>query len=410
MLTLARSFRISGMLILASLISPYLAGAQQKAPKPGAVIRESTDRSEWRFKPVVRIEESYDNNPFLLSDRGQAALTSLSSPALPGGRYAQMLGGSDWITALQGSVIAQGGGLFDRRLVLEASAQYDYYHRNVSRRNVEFHASAMQALGHGAHLGIRARVLPSFYFRNFMADAIASTPDAIVQPDGRVYAPGTYADKDFAVEYRQRLIRSTPDEPFGARLVLAAGHRSRQYEAPFATRSYAGPFGSAFVALDLTSGVSVDLGYRRASLASTPGTAVLVLNEPDFNQDFNGNGTRTDLSVRSVQMVDFSRVEQTITSHLRAGLSKTVETDVFYGRRYRTFGSTQPYDVYNNTRRDTRDRMGMNVTFRVSSPVRLKVGVLNERETLSNTLRAVPIDGVTAYTRHTFIFALAYHL
>jgi hypothetical protein len=400
------------MLILAMLIFPRLSTAQQKTKKAGAVIasKDATDQSDWRVKSTVRLEEWFDNNPFLLSDMGQAALAALSASSLQSGRFATMLDASDWITALHGSIAAEGAGLFDRRLALEADARYDYYHRNVSRRNVDFNVSAMQALGHGAHLGVRAHVLPSFYFRNFMSDAVDANGDGIIQPNERIYAAGTYADNDLAVEYRQRLVRSTPDQPFGARLVLVGGHRSRKYQAPFEMRSYRGPHASALVALDLMSGLTMDLGYRRASLASTPGTAVLLLNEPDFNQDFNGNGTRTDLSVRSVQMVDFSRVEQTFTTRVRAHLSDNVETELAFGRRYRTFGSNQPYDVYNNTRRDSRDRTGMHVSFRVSPQVRLKVGALGESEKVSNTLRAVPLDGVTVYTRKTFMLSLAYHL
>jgi hypothetical protein len=412
MLVLTRSFRIGGTLILAIFASSQLVSAQQKTTKPAAVVvsKEATDQSSWRVTSILRLDESFDNNPFLLSDRGQAALTALSAPTLPGSRYSSMVDGSDWITSLRGSVATEGAGLFGRRLSLDAGAEYDYYHRNASRRNVDINLSAMHSVGHGARLGVRADIRPSYYFRNFLSDAVDANADGIIQPTERVYAAGTYADNELAVEYRQRLVRSAPDNPFGARLVLQGGRKSRQYEAPFATRSYRGPFASALLDLDLMSGLTMDLGYRRASLESTPGMSVLLLNEPDFNRDFNGNGRLTDLSVRSAQMVDFSRVEQSFTTRMRADLSDNVEAEVSFGRRSRTFGSKQPYDVYNNTRRDHRDRMGMNVSFRVAPQVRLKVGVSSETQKVSNSLRAVPLDGVTAYTRKTFHFSLAYHL
>jgi hypothetical protein len=66
--------------------------------------------------------------------------------------------------------------------------------------------------------------------------------------------------------------------------------------------------------------------------------------------------------------------------------------------------------VYNNTRRDHRERMGVSVSFRVTPQTRLKVGVLSESQKYSNTLRVNPLDDVTAYTRKTFILSLAYHL
>ena len=49
-----------------------------------------------------------------------------------------------------------------------------------------------------------------------LSDAVDANADGIIQPNERVYAAGTYADNDFAVEYRQRLVRSAPDHPFGA--------------------------------------------------------------------------------------------------------------------------------------------------------------------------------------------------
>jgi hypothetical protein len=413
MVALSRSTGISGLLILAVCASPRLISAQQKTPRPRevpAAPNDPIDQSHWRVRSVVRVDESFDNNPFLLSDTRKAALTSLATPSLPGGRYAGMLEGTDWITAVRGAVAAEGAGLFGRRTSFGLDAEYQYYHRNTKRRNVDFRLSAMQSLGHGAQLGVRADLQPRFYFRNYMSDAVDANADGRIQSSERTYAAGTYANNDVAVEYRQRLVRSAPDHPFGAKVVLLGGQESRRYEAPFATRTYRGPFGSAMVDLDLMSGLSMDLGYRRASLASTPGMSVLVVNEPDFNHDFNGNGTITDLAVRSVQMVDFSRVEQSLSSHVRAELSDNVDTELSFVRRNRSFGSKEPYDVYNNTRRDHRERMGVSVSFRVIPQTRLKVGVLSESQKYSNTLRVNPLDDVTAYTRKTFILSLAYHL
>jgi hypothetical protein len=155
--------------------------------------------------------------------------------------------------------------------------------------------------------------------------------------------------------------------------------------------------------LDLSSSVALEGEYRRANLKSTPGTSVVLLNEPDFNQDFNANGRLTDLRVRSVQMVDFSRIEQDMAARFRIRSSDAVETTLSYAHRQRNYQSKQPYDIYNNTRRDKRDRFGIDLAYRFSPGRSVHFGANGEIQKLTNTFRPTGIlDGVTDYTRKGF--------
>ncbi len=365
----------------------------------------------WRLAPALRIVETYDDNPFLLSDARKAGVDSPSASSIASGRYANMAGANDYITSMRGGLHAEGPGILGHKLTLGGDARYEYYQRNAKRRNIFYDLRVAQSLGHGAHISARAELQPKYFFRNYLADAIDLNGDGAIQSSERVYAAGTYSDQEFTGELRQRLVKSTDDHPFGADLILAAGHKTRTYQQPFQTRGYRGPFAGVSSELNLTASVGLEGEYRRSSLSSTPGTAVVLLNEPDFNRDFNGNGTTTDLRVRSVQTVDFSRIEQDMAARLHVRPTEAIETTLSYGLRLRNYESKQPYDVYNNTRHDRRDRLGFDVAYRFSQGRSIHFGGSDEVQKLTNTLRpTATIDDVTDYTQKGFYVSWSHQL
>ena len=367
------------------------------------VSKPSADREGWRVTPGLRIVETFDDNPFLLSDARKAGVSAPSASSISSGRYTSMADASDYITSMRGALNGEGPGILGRKLTLGADARYEYYQRNARRRNMFYTMRISQALGHGSHLGARAELQPKYFFRNFLADAVDLNGDGTIQSAERIYAAATYSDQEFTGEFRQRLVKSTDDHPFGAQLTVEAGHKTRTYQQPFQTRGYGGPFAGVIAALDLTSSAGLEAEYRRSALRATPGTTVLILNEPDFNQDFNGNGTTTDLRVRSVQMLDVSRIQQDMTARFRARPTDAVETTLSYGLRLRNFESKQPYDVYNNTRHDRRDRLGIDMAYRLSPRMFVHFGARGDIQKLTKTLRPTAIiDGITAYTRKGF--------
>jgi hypothetical protein len=306
---------------------------------------------------------------------------------------------------------AEGPAILGRKLTLGADARYEYYQKNAKRRNVFYDVRAAQSLGHGTHIVARAELQPKYFFRNYLADAVDLNADGTITSNERVYAAGTYSDQEFTGEIHQRLVKSTDDHPFGAELTLEGGHKTRDYLQPFQTRGYRGPFAGASGRLDLSSSVAFEGEYRRSSLKSTPGTSVVLLNEPDFNQDFNGNGRLTDLRVRSVQMVDFSRIEQDMAARFRIRSTDAVETTLSYGRRLRNYQSKQLYDIYNTTRRDKRDRFGLDMAFRFSPGRAIHFGGNGEIQKLTNTLRpTATIDDATDYQRKGFYVSWSHQL
>lgn len=382
-------------------IAAFGAAEPLEAQAPGHV---------WYATGTLRADEQANNNVFLLSDAARARLDTFTAPASPTTRFADMRSVNDYITAVRLGLGVEGPGLFGRTLSIRSDNRYDWYALNAKRRNVDLGLSVTQAFPHHGRLQVSGRLVPSYFYRNFMADAIDLNGDGVIQSSERIYAAGTYRDSRLLIGYRQWLVRSTKTEPFGAALELEVGHVVRTYEAPLGYRSYRGPTVDATLALDLTRSVALDIGYTHASLNSTPDTAVLLLNEPDFNLDLNGNGTTSDLRVRSVQLVDFSRQEQDLDLGLRAEVTEGITARLHYEHRWRSFPSVQPFDVLNNSRRDRRDFVSLELSFRAGPHAHFGVGGDVETQKLSRSLVPSLTGEITAYTRNRFYAGWRYHL
>jgi hypothetical protein len=364
----------------------------------------------WHAKATLHAEEQTDNNVFQLSDSAKIRLDTLTAAAPPGSRFADMQSVNDYITVVEGSVGVEGTGLFGRPLSIRSDDSYNWYARNPVRGNGEFGLSLAQGTPMHGRLQVRGRLLPSYFYRNFMSDAVDLNGDGVIQSAERIYSAGTYRDSRLLGGYRQPLIRPSTSRHFGLAVEVEAGRFVRTYAAPLDYRSYRGPVVDATLALELTQSVKLDLGYTRASLNSQPDSAVLRLDEPDFNQDLNGNGTVTDLRVRSVQLVDFSRREQDVDVKLRLGGAGPVTARVGYEHRWRRFSSTQPFDVLNLSRRDRRNFVGAELTCRLGAGAHLSFGGDFELQKHSQPLITSTTDEVNDYTRRRVYAGLGYRL
>lgn len=386
----------------------FSLAAQSTAPGSGAARAEAAPHARgWRASGELGIGETADDNVFLLRDAKKAALDSVSGAGTATSRYHNMPSSNDFITTLRASGEVKRRGLRGHDLALAAGARYEHYQLDAERRNVSLRVNAAQSLGQGSQLRLRGQLTPRYFYRDYMADAIDLNLDGRIESSERVYAAGTFRESEVAGGYRRRLIDGTGSRPLTAWLDVDAAYVSRQYEAPFQTRDYHGP--ETTVGLDLETDRSrVGLSYSYGAFAATPGSAVLVLNESDFGVDFNGNGNVGDSHVRSVQMVDYSRVEQNAGLAIRRSMSRTVDARVSLEHRWRTYGSSQPYDVYNNTRRDHREEGGLALGFRAGAHLRMELGGSAQMQRVSRNLRPSATGEVTDYTRRRIFMNWTY--
>lgn len=341
----------------------------------GTVVGQTSgSRKAWRVTGQFSIESEVNSNVFLLSPTQLGELDPPSAAALASGRYSNMERALDVVTALTLALGLKGPALGGRSLEIVPEVSYDYYAQNPDRRNVAVGLTIEQALPSGSAVRLRGRLRPEYFAKNYLVDAVDSDGNDLIEPAERMYRRGTYRDAELSLDIRVRLAKSTKRRPFGAAVRLGAGYYRRDYETPFAGRDRRGPTADALMSLTLSRAVELDLDYALASLSATPTSQVLVVDEAAVGRDLNGNGSATDLEVRTVAVVDRSRLEHRAGASLQFGRGRGPRLTIGYERRWRRYTSEEPDDVAYNGRRDTRDRVDAEVRFPLARQLQLTFG------------------------------------
>lgn len=363
-----------------------------------------------RWKPAARVqaEVRYDNNPFLLSLGSKNRLESGSSADALSGRFLAMESATDLIPVTSLRLGIAGPGLGGRTLDIEADVAYEANLQNARRRHAELGLGIEQSLRRDGRLRLRTVWRPRYFHKNYLADAVDLNSDGDIGPEERRYAGGTSNEMDVSLSYRHRLVKPTKRRPLGVTAELEAGYLDRSYDAPFAGRSRSGPGGGAALTLQLSRRWTVGLDYAFASLGGNPAQEVLILNENDFGQDFNGNGSATDDSARAAVLVDRSRAEHELGVSVEGELGKVATIEVGYGRRMRNFSSSEPFDVVNRDRRDTRNELVAELDLRLSSGLHLALGARRAAQRTNRAGDPGASGEVADYTRYVASAGLRY--
>ena len=328
----------------------------------------------WKLSSRLDGGVEYDDNVFLLPDSKKGDLQAPSAGELISQRYAFMEAPSDVIATLRAAVSLQGDGLGGRDFSVTPAVGYEFYAQNAERRNVSASLALAQDLRRDGRLRLRASYLPSYYARNYLSDAVDGDANGSITSAERRYARGDYHEFGVELDYRYRLLKSRRARPLGAFLDIGVGYASRRHDAPFTARDFTGPTAALRLELSPRRGLDFETSYEGAFLESPVRSQVILLDEPAFGVDLNGNGNATDLNARTVQTVDRSRAEHSIGQAMRLDLGRTdLELSVRY--RLRNFTSSQPYDVANNGRRDRRLQVGAELSRRLVKDLRLVTGV-----------------------------------
>lgn len=390
---------------LPCLLAAMSLGASPAAAQgtgPAAV----ADRGGWRVSPSLSTTEEFDNNVFLLSDGKKGDLGGARSA--DGGRYADMTSPSDIITSLRGALALKRRGFSGKPLTVKPELAYELYARNGARSGAQLGVIVEQELRRGAVGRMRASMTPRAFVKNYLADAIDRDSDGSITPDERLYAPAEHGDLRVGADYTHRLDKSSRKNPFGAAVRVGAGWYSRSNSAPFTSRDLAGPTLDLTLLLKLTADTRVTVGYDLEALSAPRMENVVLLDEAQFDEDLNGNSSTDDIDVRALRMVDRSRTEHELAAALESELSPTVDGKLSLARRTRTFSSTERYDVANNGRRDSRNEIGGELRFRLSSPLRLRVSAAYASQSLNRASATASSGDVADYSRLRGAVGLTY--
>lgn len=358
----------------------------------------------WKVAPAFGLAVELDDNPFLFAPTRKDRL--VAPPAgTPASRYATMEKASDLVAKLRAELEFRGPGLFGRTLAITPEVGYDNYASNGERSSSKGGITVAQNLGRGSRIRVKAEINPSTFFKNYLSDATDANGDGAIALAERMYAPGSSTERAVSADYLLRLKKSRKASPTGVFLRVGAGHAAKSYDAPFSVRDRAGPFASLALALD-RGRLELDVGYAFASMGATPGRAVRLLDEPDFGVDFNSNGSTADLDARAFEMVDYSRTEHRLSLGGRIPMGKRITLRADFERRSRSFGSTQPYDVSNNGRADSRNSIGAGASFKLAKSLRLATGLELRKQVVNKPLDTA--GDVADYSRLRFTTGFTY--
>ncbi|MCR4340559.1 MAG: hypothetical protein NUW01_11830 [Gemmatimonadaceae bacterium] len=384
--------------VLVAIFAPFQLAAQQPAATARPAQR-AKKKETVKVEPWLAVEAELDNNVFLLTPARKSAVDNPSAADAASGRFAGMESAADVIVQARGGVGLELDGLGGRALTLSPAIQYDFYTKNGERSNLTASVALAQALARGMRTKLEMAYTPSYFPKNYLLDATDANGDGRIAAEERRYAPADYSALDVELAHRLRLKKSSKRSPLGAELDLGAGYYTRSYDSPFAARDVSGP--TLRATLDLAPGDRVDMtaGYSLEMLSSDEAQEVLILDEIDASSDLNGNGTATDLDVRTVQLVDRSRREHEFTLGARFAVARRTDLRFAYGLRLRDYLSDLPLDLAHRDRRDTRHELRGELATRVARGTRFTTGARYARQTANRLVDSDLTDEADDYTR-----------
>ena len=383
----------------------------QATAKPGAkpavkapAKASSASETGWQFRPTFLTDAEYDNNVFLLPELKKAKVVG-GAPA--GTHYADMVSASDVITTFRAQLAFDGPGISGKRVKIVPELGYDFYSRNAERRTATYGVSLAQKTARGGLVRLKAAMQPQTFFKNYLIDAVDLDRNGSIGPGEKLYSAARQGETTVEGDYTLRLRKQSSPSTVGAALRIGGGWYSRTNSSAFTSRDLKGPTLGAKLLLNVVGNSHIDLGYSLASLSAPRMLNVMLVDEAPFNRDFNNNGTTTDVSVRTVQMVDRSRSEQELGAAFGTDLGRA-DVAVEYAHRTRHFSSAEPYDVANNGRRDARNEFGGTVRYNLGNALRVRARAQRGAQTLNRATATAATGDVADYTRVRTSIGLEY--
>lgn len=355
------------------------------------------------WKPSARIsaEVRRDGNPFLLTPAQRDRIAAPSQGDVISDRFRDMESATDIIPVASADVALAFPGAFSRPLEISVEGAYEANVNNARRRHTELSFGLEQALRKAGRARLRAEWRPSYFWKNYLSDAIDANGDGNIDASERSYRPGTSDELDLTLNMRRRLSKSLRGE-------IEVGYFTRTYEAPFSGRDRHGPGAGGSLSLAAGKRWTIGAEYAFQSLQSDVAREVLILDETEFGVDFNGVNGVTDTAARAFELVDRSRVEHNLDISLEAELSDAVTLALGYGRRMRIFGSAQLYDVADRDRRDTRNEFTAELTVRVAHGMRFTLSGAAARQNTNRSGDPGSTGEVVDYSRSVLAAGLSY--
>lgn len=191
-----------------------------------------------------------------------------------------------------------------------------------------------------------------------------------------------------------------------------AGFEKKDYDSPFdSTRSTDNLLAGMGVDLEFGGGAELSFKYTFDNITADAASEVLILNEADFNVDFNGINGIENVDARTVQNVDRSHNDHTLGVRGRINLAPGWYGEARYDLRFQFYKSEERFDVTRVDRTDVRHRIRVGVEGELNKNWSLGAGWdWTHEEAGRDGLAAINQADTKSYDRHIVSAVISYSM
>ncbi len=343
------------------LIAALFGFLQEDPIEPPKLEKPAKKKGEWKSTWAARVDLEYDTNIWRLDGDDQDRLLDDLAGDQISGRFDGMESIEDWIITPSIRFATKGPSPFGRKLEAHAKLEWNQYAVNPDRSHLRAAIGAEQNVGKDGRLDLDLELIPQYFQKNYLADATDFTGS--VAASERVYEAGDYRQFAISLRYRHRFVEETDAEFDG---LVSLGVRDRAYSSPFRERNEIGVPFEFGVRAGGWQRVKAALALRFEPIASPGDDAVVLLDEPFFGVDLNGDGDNTDMNARSVQEVDRSRLETSFVFGVEVQVTETFTAGFAWTRTWKEWDSDGAFDVDHRDRSDVQDVIELQVRVQVT--------------------------------------------
>ncbi len=361
---------VAGSAVLLSSSRPASAQEFRRADE------EKPDARKKKKGPLgldVGLGVEYDSNPWLFSPDTLKDLRRDRAADETSGRFDDVSSEDDVILRAGAAGSLRVGKKKGSRFRAEAEPRARWHFLNPRLSHVDVRALLAQEVSRSSEVRLSGSYTPTRFRRNAMADAVDTDGNGSISDDERRYRPVRYAEGEarlaFAFEFGEK---GTSEAQ------VFAGVSARAHRRPFADRDEVAP--EAGIEAVLRSGApgGTALGYRLVWTRDEPSREVLILDEDDYDVDFNGDGDTLDQDARTRQRVDRSSLDHHAHIGILWGRRDAVNGGLRFELRVRQFLSGERYDRDHRTRWDLRPGVRFALEFPLGRGTSLGIGVFGE--------------------------------
>lgn len=350
---------------------------------------------------------SYDTNVWLLDGGQMTRLKEDRASDQTSGRFDDMNAVDDLIFTPDIRLEAKGPSPFGRKLTAWVDVEYPVYTRSPRRSHLDVGLGAVQPVGDRGHLELFLNVVPEFFKKNYLADAVDVNGNGDISSSERIYENGTYFEWELGLEYRHELLHRKSKDLFGLEAGVAAGVRNRTFDSPFDGRDELAPFARLTVRFEHGPSVRWGFRYRFETIGSPTESEVVLIDEVAFGSDVNGDGIFAN-DARTVTSIDRTRTEHAIGLFFEVELSRGVAVQAGIQRLFRLWDSGETLDFAHRDREDVRDEIELTLKFHLAKGWDMRVGWDYRLQSTDRGSDPGGASEVVDYRRHVILLSTVF--